>query len=95
MKDLFDMYKPRDIVYPSAVSRHYHINMTDAYKMCDAKESLIRMYLIRCPHCNKIALSERFYSMTDFPSEEIGCEHCDELFTINPLMDATVCYEHK
>lgn len=73
MKDIFEMYKAGDIVYPSAVARFYKEPICKAYDKCNTRvnKDLRRMYMVRCPHCNYIADYKRYYAVVDVPKEKI------------------------
>lgn len=94
MKDIFEMYKNGDIVYPSAIARFYKEPVCKAYKRCDERVGmdLKKMYMIRCPHCGRDADNKRYYAVVDLPKDELGCVNCDSLF-VPTDNDVFVLYE--
>lgn len=94
-RDLFEMYKASDIVYPSVVARFYKEPIGDAYDRCDARvgKDLRKTYMVKCPHCGHYADTKRYYAVVDIPKEEIRCAQCDTLFIPNTENDALVLYE--
>lgn len=91
--DFIDIYKKGDIVYPNAVARNYSISKEKAYNLCEEKleeSQLKRLYLINCPHCNRIA-SERYYSVASVP-DYAYCIHCDNEIEY-PAADLIDVYE--
>lgn len=79
-------YRKGDIVYPSAVARYLGIAVEKAYKLLEGRSDV-------CPFCSHLV--KRWYSISDLPDdEEIGCEHCDTVFTLTKY-DIVVLYEKK
>ena len=33
-ESFFNQYKPKDIVYPNAIARHFDISLKEAYNLC-------------------------------------------------------------
>ena len=106
MDNFIRLYKSKNIVYPQAVARHFGVSINKAYQMCDERTNnkfnscltdvcdLKRLYMIRCPKCGNIALSERYYSIVDIPKEEeVGCISCDFEFIPDIDSDVQVFYE--
>lgn len=83
LSDMFwNMYKPGEIVYPSAVMRYFHISQSKAREMCDklvAEGKLMDLYILRCPCCGH-DINQKFYSKRDIP-DDLYCEHCDTEFS--------------
>lgn len=83
-KDIWDMYKPGEIVYPSAIARYYKIPVKKAEEQCKSRvgKALRELFLIHCPCCMHDASNMRFYKEDDIP-EEMSCIHCGEDFTVH------------
>ena len=90
---MLEKYKKGDLIFPSAVSRFYHITLADTYILLDQRKDIRKVYMVYCPICNFSANFIRYYSLADLDfSEEIGCENCDTLFLLKPE-DVIVLYE--
>ena len=79
----FNRYKPRDIVYPNAIARHFGITLKEAYNLCQTRvdKDLKLLYMIKCPVCSQI-LHDRYYSIPSIDSE-YDCTNCDTEFNVN------------
>ena len=85
-KDFFNYYKPGDIIFPNAVARYYSESVERAYHRCENHlgKDLRKLYIIRCPFCERKANQDRYYAIPDLPiNEEIGCIHCDSIFKVS------------
>lgn len=95
-KDFFNMYKTGNIVYASAVARHFSELRRDAYLRCDKRvgKDLKKLYLVVCPYCHCLADNKRHEAIVDIQAdEEINCCHCDSEFVLNAEEDVLVAYE--
>ena len=91
----FNQYKPKDIVYPNAIARHFGISLKEAYNLCQNRvgKDLRTLYMVKCPVCG-CALHGRYYSITSIDTEyEFGCNNCGTEFVVNPENDITVFFE--
>lgn len=94
-ESFFAMYKPKNIVYPSALAGYFGIDIKAAYEICEDRigKDLRKLYMVKCPVCN-CTLPDRFYSIVDIDREnEYGCNSCDTIFKINLNKDIYVYYE--
>ena len=90
---MLEKYKKGDLIFPSAVSRFYHITLAETYKLLDQRKDIRKVYMVYCPICNRCANQIRHDSLAEIDfSEEIGCENCDTLFLLKPE-DVIVLYE--
>ena len=91
LDDFLAKYRKGDIVYPSAVARYLGIAVEKAYKLLEGRSDVCPIFVVRCPFCSHLV--KRWYSISDLPDdEEIGCEHCDTVFTPTKY-DIIVLYE--
>ena len=91
----FNQYKPKDIVYPNAIARHFGISLKEAYNLCHNRvgKDLRTLYMVKCPVCG-CTLHGRYYSITSIDTEyEFGCNNCGTEFVVNPENDITVFFE--
>ena len=91
----FNRYKPKDIIYPGAVARHFSMTMKDAYELCQSRvgKDLRTLYMINCPVCNR-TLPGRYYAIPSIDIDyEYGCTNCDCEFTINLEENVAVYFE--
>lgn len=80
LDDFLAKYRKGDIVYPSAVARYLGIAVEKAYKLLERRNDVCPIFVVQCPFCSHLV--KRWYSIRDLPDdEEIGCEHCDTVFT--------------
>ena len=91
---LENYFKKGDIVYPSAIARHYKISLKETYKLLDERKDVRKLYMINCLYCNCITSPKQYYAMADIDLTETGCERCDTLFTPKSE-DILVLYEAK
>lgn len=91
----FNQYKPKNIVYPNTIARHFGISLKEAYNICQNRvgKDLRTLYMIKCPVCNQ-TLPGRYYSIVSIDTEyEYGCLNCNTEFVVNPENDVVVYFE--
>ena len=91
----FNRYKPRDIVYPNAIARHFGMTLKEAYTLCQNRvgKDLKPLYMIKCPVCNQ-TLPARYDSILNIDNEyEYGCTNCDTEFKVNYEDDVMTYFE--
>ncbi len=96
LESFLSIYKPGNIIYPAAVSRHLGISVADTYSKLDDYENthndIQKIYLLRCPRCGMF-LAGRYKAIVDmYAKSEVVCDHCDSMFVPNPETDGCVVY---
>lgn len=101
LADFLSMYKPQDIIYPTAVARHCHLSLKETYKQlhnfCNKTQEIRDLYMIQCPICGRLANQTRYYSLNDVKDidTEIYCEHCENDFACHIEENVKVLFEKK
>lgn len=101
LADFLSMYKPQDIIYPTAVARHCHLSLKETYKqlyvLCNKIQEIRPIYMVQCPICGAFANQTRYYSLNDVKGidTEIYCEHCDNGFVCHTEENIKVLFKKK
>lgn len=95
---LLKHYKIHNMIFPNAIARHCNSSIKETYNELEILKNngwVKPVYMIGCPYCN-LDTGYQYYTILDIEDGmEIGCPHCDKIFTIKRMdNNVKVYYEY-